>query len=136
MRECAHCVHEGMGTSPDIAEQRAIQQLQRGLVLQHFDCALAGALAGRLWYARESRSLLGAAIKAARVNVLDTPSLWRSTYLDTPALSELVAQTTPARKHSISWLDTWQHSMCRLALSLRSGWGTKRARACLDVLTF
>jgi hypothetical protein len=58
-----------------------------------------------------ARFLFGATSKAARIYVLDTPALWHSMHLDAPALSDLVAQTTHARKRDVSWLDPSQHPM-------------------------
>ena len=58
-----------------------------------------------------ARFLLGAASKAARGYVLDTPALWHNVHLDAPALNDFLAQTTHARKHDISWLDPPQHPM-------------------------
>ena len=69
----------------------------------------------------KARFLLGAACKAARVSVLDTPRLWHTVHFDTATLSELQTQTTHARRQAIGWLDTSQHPMhnvCRLYVSL------------------
>ena len=59
----------------------------------------------------KARFLLGAACKAARVSVLDTPRLWHTVHFDTATLSELQTQTTHVRKQAIGWLDTSHHPM-------------------------